>query len=294
MKTLDIIVPFYNEEACLNHLIERFLTLRNSLASRLDVKLILVDDGSTDSSVEIVRNYTGKCDFIKLISFTRNFGQDIAVSAGLDYSKGDFTAIIDSDLQDPPELIAEMYDKLLEGYDIVYAKRIERKSETIFKKLTAYGFYRIINLLSEIKLPPDTGNFRIMTSKVRSTVVVMKEHQRFLRGLIAWAGFKSAPFLYNRDERDSGETKYSASKMFKLALTGIFSLSYKLIDLIWILAVFLIILSIFAALFNKIIAIILFCSALQISATGIVGMYISGISQDTKARPLYIIDTIIN
>ena len=294
MKTLDIIVPFYNEEECIEKLLKRLLALREELSGTLDVNFILVDDGSSDNSVLFVNNYAEKHKCIKLITFTRNFGQDIAVTAGLDYSTGDYVAIIDSDLQDPPELIPAMYEKLAEGYDIVYAKRIERKSETLFKKLTAYGFYRVINLLSEIKMPPDTGNFRIMTDKVRKTVNAMKEHQRFLRGLIAWSGFKSVPYYYNRDEREAGKTKYSASKMVKLALTGIFSLSYKLLDLVWGIAGLLIILSFVAAIYNPVISAILFCSALQIAAIGLVGMYIAGISQDTKARPLYVIDKVIN
>ena len=294
MKTLDIIVPFYNEEECIEKLLKRLLALKEVLSETLDVNFILVDDGSSDKSVLLVNNYAEKHKCIKLITFTRNFGQDIAVTAGLDYSTGDYVAIIDSDLQDPPELIPAMYEKLAEGYDIVYAKRIERKSETLFKKLTAYGFYRVINLLSEIKMPPDTGNFRIMTDKVRKTVNAMKEHQRFLRGLIAWSGFKSVPYYYNRDEREAGKTKYSASKMVKLALTGIFSLSYKLLDLVWGIAGLLIILSFVAAIYNPVISAILFCSALQIAAIGLVGMYIAGISQDTKARPLYVIDKVIN
>ncbi len=294
MKTLDIIVPFYNEEECIEKLLTRLLALKEVLSETLDVNFILVDDGSSDKSVLLVNNYAEKHKCIKLITFTRNFGQDIAVTAGLDYSSSDYVAIIDSDLQDPPELIPAMYEKLAEGYDIVYAKRIERKSETLFKKLTAYGFYRVINLLSEIKMPPDTGNFRIMTAKVRKTVNAMKEHQRFLRGLIAWSGFKSVPYYYNRDEREAGKTKYSALKMFKLALTGIFSLSYRLLDLVWGIAGLLIILSFVAAIYNPVISAILFCSALQIAAIGLVGMYIAGISQDTKARPLYVIDKVIN
>ena len=213
MKTLDVVVPVYNEEL---------------FKDKLEVNYIFINDGSKDKSAEIITNFANNDNSVKLIDFSRNFGHQMALSAGLDYSKSDYVAIIDADLQDPPELIYDMYEKSLEGYDVVYGKRLKRKAETIFKKLSAWGFYRLLKSMCKVEIPTDTGDFRFITADVRNAFNQMKEQHRFIRGMVPWIGFKSTPLYYNRDERFAGETKYPLSKMLKLAFDGIYSFSSKL------------------------------------------------------------------
>ena len=216
MKTLDIIVPVYNEEACLNQTIERLLNLKEKFKGKLSVSYIFVNDGSKDKSAQILEEFAKKDKSIKVINFSRNFGHQMAITAGLDYSKADYSAIIDADLQDPPELIYDMYEKSLEGFDIVYGKRLKRESETAFKKLSAWGFYRVLKSLCNIEIPTDTGDFRLITKNVREAFNKMREKHRFIRAMVPWTGFKSAPVYFNRSERFAGETKYPLSKMLKL------------------------------------------------------------------------------
>ena len=227
----------------------------------------------------------------------------MALSAGLDYSKGDYIAIIDADLQDPPELIYNMYEKCLEGYDIVYGKRLKRKSETVFKKLTAWGFYRTLKSMCNLDIPTDTGDFRFITKDVRDAFNSMREKHRFIRGMIPWTGFKSAPLPYNRDERAAGVTKYPLSKMLKLAFDGIFSFSTKPVEFLFALSAILFIASIFVLIgsfiseFEEewIISFVLtFLSSIHMLAFGILGQYISRIYDETRNRPLYIVKDAIN
>ncbi len=301
-KTLDIVVPVYNEEECLAHTVERLLAVREDLFKDLDVNLIFIDDGSKDKSFDILRELAEKHPFIKALSFSRNFGHQFAVSAGLDYSKGDYVAIIDADLQDPPELIKDMYEKALEGYQVVYGKRLKRKKETLFKKFTAFAFYRVFDALCQINVPTDTGDFRLITREVVDALCSMPEKHRFIRAMVPWVGFKSTPLYYNRDERFAGVTKYPLSKMLKLATDGILSFSTKPIKLIHIFAVIMLILSlvsyIFAVFFNAFVLVfvglILFIGAIQTFSIGIVGEYIGRIYDEAKNRPIYIVKDKLN
>lgn len=303
-KSLDIIVPVYNEEECIEQTISRLCGVRESLYNELDVNFIFVDDGSRDKSLAILEEYSSKYPFIKALSFSRNFGHQFAVSAGLDYSKGDYVAIIDADLQDPPELIKDMYEKTKEGYQVVYGKRLKRKKETAFKKFTAFAFYRVFDSLCQIKVPTDTGDFRLITREVADALKNMPEKHRFIRAMVPWVGFKSTPLYYNRDERFAGVTKYPLSKMLKLASDGILSFSTKPIKFIHILAGFLMLISVLllvtglfwynAFLLCLLAGLIFFVGALQLFAIGIVGEYVGRIFEEVKNRPIYIVQKKLN
>ncbi|MCM1010318.1 MAG: glycosyltransferase family 2 protein [Fusobacterium sp.] len=303
-KSLDIIVPVYNEEECLNETIKRLMAVRETLYTELDVNFIFVNDGSKDKSFEILKEYADKYPFVKAINFSRNFGHQFAVSAGLDYSTGDFVAIIDADLQDPPELIKDMYEKALEGYQVVYGKRLKRRKETAFKKFTAFAFYRVFDMLCQIKVPTDTGDFRLITREVVEAIKKMPEKHRFLRAMVPWVGFNSTPLYYNRDERFAGTTHYPLSKMLKLAADGILSFSTKPLKFIHLLAALLMLTALASGiagifwdngfLLCLITALILFVGALQLFALGIIGEYIGRIYEEVKDRPIYIVKDKLN
>lgn len=303
-KTLDIVVPVYNEEECIEQTISRLMSVRESLYNELDVNFIFVDDGSKDKSFAILQEHASRTPFIKVLSFSRNFGHQFAVSAGIDFSTGDYIAIIDADLQDPPELIKDMYEKTKEGYQVVYGKRLKRKKETVFKKITAFAFYRIFDSLCQIKVPTDTGDFRLITREVAEAIKSMPEKHRFIRAMVPWVGFNATPLYYNRDERFAGVTKYPLSKMLKLAADGILSFSTKPIKFIHILAAILLFLSIALMitgffwlngfLLCFISALILFAAAVQTFAIGILGEYIGRIFEEVKDRPIYIVKQKLN
>ncbi len=290
MCTLDIIVPVFNEEDCLDEILRRLNGVKDSFKDILDVSFLFVNDGSRDKSADILKAFSEKYDYVKVINFARNFGHQIAVTAGINNTNADYVAIIDADLQDPPELIEDMYKKSLEGYDIVYGKRLKRDKETAFKKLTAYGFYRVLNYMCNLDIPKDTGDFRLITKKVVEVLKNMPEHNRFIRGMVPWVGFKSAPVEFNREERYAGETHYPLKAMIKLASNAIFSFSTKPLVMINYLAGLVLLLSIFSFLrLNLISATILFVGSLQLLAIGIVGAYIGRIYEEAKGRPLYTI-----
>lgn len=303
MKTLDVIVPVYNEEACIEQTLKRLFKLKELFDKKLKVNYIFVNDGSKDKSSQILHDYAKNDKSVKIIDFSRNFGHQMALSAGLDYSSADYIAIIDADLQDPPELIYDMYEKSLEGFDIVYGKRLKRKNETVFKKLSAWGFYRLLHSLCKIDIPTDTGDFRFITKDVKDAFNKMREKHRFIRGMIPWTGFKSAPLYYNRDERYAGETKYPLSKMLKLAFDGIFSFSIKPLEFIYALSGGLFVLSIIFAVIMFvdhieeewiICTLMTFLCSIQLFALAIVGQYIGRIYDESKDRPLYIVKDTAN
>ena len=290
MSTLDIIVPVFNEEDCLDEILRRLTGVRDSLKASLDVSFLFVNDGSKDKSADILKAFAEKFDYVKVINFARNFGHQIAVTAGINNTNADYVAIIDADLQDPPELIVDMYKKSLEGYDIVYGKRLKRDKETMFKKLTAFGFYRVLNYMCNLDIPKDTGDFRLITKNVVDVLKNMPEHNRFIRGMVPWVGFKSAPVEFNREERYAGETHYPLKAMLKLATNAIFSFSTKHLVMINYLALFVMLLAIYSFLrLNMLSATILFVGSIQLIAIGIVGAYIGRIYEEAKARPLYTI-----
>ncbi len=263
-----------------------------------------MDDGSTDGSTEQIRTLAGQDEHVRPLIFARNFGHQIAVTAGLDYSRGDAVVIIDSDLQDPPEVIAELIAKWREGYEVVYAVRAEREGETWFKTFTASIFYRLIFRITDIKIPLDTGDFRLMDRKVVDVMNAMRERDRFLRGMSAWVGFRQVGVPYKRAARFAGSTKYPFRKMLKLALNAITGFSYFPLQLatyvgfiaaglsILMIPVVIVMRAITASQFvgqaSTLVA-VLFLGGVQLISLGILGEYIGRIYDEVKGRPLYIV-----
>jgi len=223
---LSIVIPVYNEEDVLPELIPRLLTLKDMFNEQYEY--IFVDDGSSDRSLDLLLDLAKNNKLIKVLSFSRNFGHQMAVTAGLLHASGAHVAIIDADLQDPPELIPAMYKKLIDNdLDVVYGKRKHRAGETVFKKVSASMFYKVLNYMCDLDIPKDTGDFRIISRKVVEAFRNLPERHRFVRGMIPWLGFKSAPYEYDRQSRNYGETKYPLAKMIKFSANAIFSFSNK-------------------------------------------------------------------
>ncbi|WP_298007056.1 glycosyltransferase family 2 protein, partial [Anaerolinea sp.] len=220
----SIIAPIYNEHDSLPELHRRVSAVMNGLGEPWE--LILVDDGSSDGSTELIRRLAEQDEHIRPVIFARNFGHQIAVTAGLDYARGDAVVIIDADLQDPPEVIPDLVARWREGYEVVYAVRTEREGESWFKLFTASLFYRLIFRITDVKIPMDTGDFRLLDRKVVNVLKTMRERHRFLRGMAAWVGFRQIGVPYKRAARFAGSTKYPFKKMLRLALTAITGFSY--------------------------------------------------------------------
>ncbi len=297
----SIIAPVFNETGCLDALYERVSEVMDSTNESWE--LVLVDDGSTDGSTDMIRDLAKKDKRVRPVIFARNFGHQIAVTAGLDYSRGDAVVIIDADLQDPPEVILDLIAKWREGYQVVYAQRTEREGESWFKLATASLFYRTIYRITDVKIPLDTGDFRLLDRKVVNVMNSMRERHRFLRGMSAWVGFKSIGVPYKRASRFAGKTKYPLKKMLKLALNAITSFSYMPLQLatwvgfisagISIIAIpVVIILRLVGSQFfygqaTTLIA-VLFLGGVQLISLGILGEYVGRIYDEAKGRPLYI------
>jgi dolichol-phosphate mannosyltransferase len=298
----SIIAPVYNEICCLDVLYQRLSEVMNQADGEWE--LILVDDGSTDGSTDKIRELGRLDKRVRPVIFARNFGHQIAVTAGLDYSRGDAVIIIDADLQDPPEVILELIQKWREGFEVVYAQRSEREGETFFKRVTASLFYRTIYRITDVKIPLDTGDFRLLDRKVVNVMNSMRERHRFLRGMSAWVGFRSVGVPYKRAARFAGTTKYPFKKMLKLALTAVTSFSYVPLQIaMWvgflsagaaILAIpVVIILRLIGSQFffgqaTTLIA-VLFLGGVQLISLGILGEYVGRIYDEVKGRPLYIV-----
>ncbi len=306
---LSVVVPVFNEEESITETAGRLIALRAGLSKEVDVELVFVDDGSKDQSLALLRNVAEQGASVKVISFSRNFGHQIAVTAGIDMAAGDYVAVIDADLQDPPELIADMYRKALTGFDVVYGKRRTRAGETLFKKATAAGFYRLLNYMCEIDIPRDTGDFRLMSRKVVEAFKQMRERHRFVRGMVPWLGFRAVALEYDRAERFAGETKYPLKKMLAFATTAILSFSSKPLTLAIRLGLLTITAGIlggaymlYLKLFKQtpipgltaiLLSIVVF-SGVQILLIGVVGEYIARIFEEIKGRPLYLVAETIN
>jgi polyisoprenyl-phosphate glycosyltransferase len=309
-SSISIVIPIYNEEECLNEAIERLLKLREKLIQiNLVVELIFVNDGSDDKTLQIIQLASKSMPYIKVISFSRNFGHQIAISAGIHNSTGSYVAIIDADLQDPPELIFDMYKLAVTGYDVVYGQRRKRAGESLFKKISAKLFYRILSSISETKIPLDTGDFRIISRKVVDAFNEFPERHRYIRGMIAWIGFRSIAYKYDREERFAGVTKFPLVKMLSFALNAVFSFSGKPLKIMTNLGLVILlfgIIGVFYMLYLKLftsetipglttvlLAIVIF-SGTQILLIGLLGEYVVRIFEEKKKRPLYIIDEKIN
>lgn len=300
--TYSIIAPIYNEIENLPELYRRVKEVMDSSGERWE--LILVDDGSTDGSTERIRELAQKDKTVRPVIFARNFGHQVAITAGWDYARGDAIVIIDADLQDPPEMILELAKKWREGYEVVYAVRSEREGESWFKKFTAAMFYRIIYSITDVKIPVDTGDFRLMDRKVVDVLKQMKERHRFPRGMSAWVGFKQIGVKYNRAARVAGVTKYPFSKMLKLALNAITGFSYFPLQLatyfgfasagISVIAIPVVIYMRMmgsGAFFGQATTLIavLFFGGVQLISLGVLGEYIGRLYDEAKGRPLYIV-----
>ncbi|MCS7461587.1 glycosyltransferase family 2 protein [Paenibacillus doosanensis] len=298
----SVVIPVYNEEAVVHETYRRLKTVMNGMGETYE--LLFVNDGSRDRTAEILMEYSQIDDTVKLLDFSRNFGHQIAITAGMDYAAGDAVIVIDADLQDPPELIPDMIAKWREGFDVVYAKRTKRRGESWFKKLTARMFYRLLRLSTDIAIPLDTGDFRLLDRRVCDEMKRIPESNRFVRGLVSWIGFRQTSVEYERDERHAGQTHYPLKKMLKLSLDGITSFSYKPLKLAgylgFLLSVsgFMYMLYVFyAKLFTdaaipgwtSITIIQLIFNGFILIILGIVGEYIGRIYDETKGRPLYII-----
>jgi glycosyltransferase involved in cell wall biosynthesis len=300
--TYSIIAPIYNEVDNLPELHRRVKATMDS--SGQPWELILVDDGSTDGSTEKIRELAKADKTVRAVIFARNFGHQIAITAGWDYARGEAVVIIDADLQDPPEVILELAKKWQEGYEVVYAVRAEREGETWFKKFTAAMFYRIIYSITDVKMPVDAGDFRLMDRKVVDVLKQMKERHRFPRGMSAWVGFKQIGVEYKRAARFSGETKYPFRKMLKLALNAITGFSYFPLQVATFFGFIFAGISILAIPVVAILRLagshffegqtttlisVLFLGGVQLISLGILGEYIGRLYDEAKGRPLYII-----
>ena len=298
----SLVIPVYNEEAVLPLLLHRL----NTLLAQLDAKAeaIFVDDGSRDTSSIILEAKAKDDPRIRFIRLSRNFGHQIAITAGMDAPAGDAIIVMDADLQDPPEVILEMIARWKEGYDIVQARRLSRDGESAFKKKTAAIFYRLLGKLSSIDIPRDVGDFRLIDRKVLEAFREMPEGDRFVRGMFAWLGFKQTEVAFHRPARAAGETKYPFWKMVRLAVNGVVSFSdAPLKAAIWCgaavsaLAVLYGVYSIFAGLFSdsvvrgwtSTVVIVSFLCGLNMLLTGMVGLYVGRIHAEVKRRPLYVV-----
>jgi dolichol-phosphate mannosyltransferase len=303
MTDLSVVIPIYNEALNLQPLYQRLTQVMQGLG--VAYELIFINDGSADNSIALIKALAAQAPEVRYIDLSRNFGHQIAVSAGLDRTRGKAVVIIDADLQDPPELIRPMYDRLQSGYEVVYAKRRKRKGESAMKFLTAKLFYRLLSSITSISIPVDTGDFRIMDEKVVKALRQMPESAKFLRGQISWIGYRQTYIEYDRDERHAGKTGYTYKKMLRFALDGITAFSNFPIRLVTMLgfavssvSFLLVLISLFIKYFTSlplekgwtsIVVAILFLGGVQLVSLGIIGEYISRINADVRQRPLYFV-----
>jgi dolichol-phosphate mannosyltransferase len=300
--TFSIVAPIFNE---LENIPELYRRVRQVMSStRATWELVLVDDGSSDGSSECIRELAAGDKHVRRVIFARNFGHQIAVTAGLDYARGEAVIIIDADLQDPPELIPELIAKWREGYEVVYAVRAEREGETWFKKVTASLFYRIIFRITDVKIPLDTGDFRLLDRQVVEVMGKMREKHRFLRGMASWVGYRQIGVPYKRSARHSGVTKYPFNKMLRLALNAITGFSYfplQLATYFGFVSAGLAIVAIPVVAIMRVIGhgaflgqattliAVLFLGGVQLVSLGVLGEYLGRIYDEVKGRPLYIV-----
>jgi glycosyltransferase involved in cell wall biosynthesis len=302
----SVIAPCWNEEGNLHELYRRIKEVMDQTDAPWE--LVLINDGSTDRTSEIMHELHQADPRIRFVDFARNFGHQLAVTAGMDYARGDAVILIDADLQDPPELILEMIEKWKEGYKVVYAVREERRGETWFKLFTAKLFYRIIYRITDVDIPLDTGDFRLMDRQVVTQMQIMKEHHRFIRGMTSWVGFKQTGVYYVREERFAGETKYPIRKMVRFAITAITGFSIFPLQLATFLGFFIALLSalfILVAIIARLsgghafegqattLVMVLFLGSIQLISLGIIGEYLGRIYDEVRGRPLYVVNDAI-
>jgi polyisoprenyl-phosphate glycosyltransferase len=303
----SVVVPFYNEQEVVE---ESYYRLKKAMdAINESYELIFVNDGSRDRTGSIISKICESDNTVKFIDFSRNFGHQVAITAGMDFAEGEAIVVIDGDLQDPPEVIYKMIEKWREGYDVVYGKRIERKGDTFFKKLSAAVFYRFLKKMTDVDIPVDTGDFRLIDRKVCEALKQINERNRYIRGIISWLGFKQTGVEFVREKRFAGVTKYPLKKMLKFASDAITSFSYKPLKLATYVGFFMSILSfiyllvvLYLKLFTNstiqgwtsILVVSLFSNGVILMMLGIIGEYIGRIYDEAKGRPLYLIRQLKN
>ena len=299
-KLLSLVVPAFNEEEAMEQSFERTYRAMRSIGYPFEI--IYIDDGSRDRTWEIISRLAREHEEVKALRFSRNFGHQLAVTAGMDEAKGDAVIIMDADLQDPPEVIADMVKAWEQGADIAYGKRMHRKGETAAKKFTAWCYYRLLNFMSAYPIPLDTGDFRLLDKSVADEFKVLREHNRFLRGMSAWLGYNAVPVEYVREERCAGKTKYTLKKMLRLAADGIFGFSSRPLTLIgWVglavlcIALLGLIATIACAAVTGVpgwlwaVCALVLLDGVILCAMGVQGAYTQRIYDEVKGRPLYII-----
>jgi polyisoprenyl-phosphate glycosyltransferase len=299
----SIVIPVYNEVEVLPALYERLTRVLEGLIEPYEI--IFVDDGSRDDSTQLLRDFQARDERVKFLSFSRNFGHQIAITAGLDYSSGQATVVMDADLQDPPEVIPRLIEQWRKGYDIVFAVRAKRQGEGLFKRATAAIFYRLFRRMTATEIPLDAGDFRLMSRRAVEAMQGIRERNRFIRGLAGWIGFRQTSVTFVRDVRQAGETKYPLKKMLQFALNGLLSFSLAPLQLasylgflISCIAFFYIAYAIGLKLFTdrvvlgwtSVMVAVLFLGGVQLISLGIIGEYIGRIYEEVKQRPLYVVD----
>ncbi len=297
----SFIIPIYNEEETINEMYRRM----SAVMDRMDgnVELILINDGSRDRSIHLLRDLHDQDSRVCYLSLARNFGHQIAVTAGLNFARGQVVVILDADLQDPPELIPDMVEKWKQGYQVVYAQRTQRRQESWFKRFTAYSFYRLLKKLADVDIPTDTGDFCLLDRQVVEVLNAMPERNRYIRGLRSWIGFRQTAIRFERDPRFAGEVKYTFRKSLALAINGLVSFSIVPLRISTYVGLLAAIASILMALlvlywrifvpnspltgFTMVLMAIFFLGAVQLVSIGILGEYIGRIYEEVKGRPLY-------
>lgn len=301
----SVVAPVYNEEETVPHFYQRVVSVMESLGEPFEI--VLVNDGSRDGSNRVMAEIQQRDPRVRVVEFSRNFGHQIAISAGLDYARGQCVVIIDSDLQDPPEVIPEMIERWRAGAEVVYAQRAKRVGETRFKLFTASIFYRLITRLTAVDIPRDTGDFRLLDRRVVDSLVAMREHHRFMRGLSAWVGFRQEAVLYDRRERFAGTTKYPFHKMLRFSIDAITSFSHVPLQLATTFGFVLAGISLLGILIAVILRImhgaivgqattlilVLFMGGIQLIFLGVIGEYLGRIYDEVRARPLYIVRAVL-
>ena len=302
VPNISVVVPILNEADNIRELHQRLLQTLGSMGSSFEI--VLIDDGSTDNSLDIIKDLSGADHHTGYISFTRNFGHQIAIHAGLEHCTGNRIVIMDGDLQNPPELIPAMINKMNEGFEVVYAKRKLRKEESFMKRMTASLFIKILNRISDVAIPADTGEFRIISDHVAKELSLMKDHNKFIRGEVSWTGFKQAFIEYEGESRHGGKSTFTYRKMISLAIDGItgfsnFPLKFaslsgifiSMVAFLWIIYVLVqkLIMHQTVSGWASIMVAVLFLGGIQLLSIGIIGEYISRINDATRNRPLYII-----